>query len=169
MNKEAFVRILTGACKLYKENMDKETMELWLAFFKDNTTEEFKEAMNEHIKTSRFFPTVADIKAKIYEIKTPEETATKLWEKFLGAIGNGSYHAEEEFEKLPAVVQEFVRNPKQLQEFAKMDSEKIHTVVKGQFLKQIETIKANFKENGITGRKNLLEEKGILKIEEVTL
>ena len=49
---------------------------------------------------------------------------------------------------------------------ATMPSDEIHTVVKGQFLKQIEVIKQNFKENEISGKK-LLQEKGYIKLEEV--
>ena len=167
MDKETFVKILAGAGKLYDKEIDKEIMEMWLSFFKDNTTEEFKKAMNEHIKTSRYFPTVADIKEKIYELNNSNESDTELWEKLLSAIRNSSYHSEEEFEKLPPVVQEYVRSPRQLQELAVMDSEKIHTIVKGQFLKQIANIKENFKKYEITGNKKLLQEKGIYQIEEV--
>ncbi len=167
MDKETFVRILAGAGKLYDKEIDKEIMEMWLSFFKDNTTEEFKKAMNEHIKTSRYFPTVADIKEKIYELNNSNESDTELWEKLLSAIRNSSYHSEEEFEKLPPVVQEYVRSPRQLQELAVMDSEKIHTIVKGQFLKQIANIKENFKKYEITGKKNLLVQKGIYQLEEV--
>ena len=167
MDKETFVRILAGAGKLYDKEIDKEIMEMWLSFFKDNKTEEFKKAMNEHIKTSRYFPTVADIKEKIYELNNSNESDTELWEKLLRAIRNSSYHSEEEFEKLPPVVQEYIRSPRQLQELAVMDSEKIHTIVKGQFLKQIANIKENFKKYEITGNKKLLQEKGIYQLEEV--
>lgn len=168
MNKEKFVGILSGAGKLYGREIDKETMEMWLSFFKDNTTEEFKQAINEHIKTSRYFPTVADIKARIYEIKNPNETNMELWEKLLSAIRRSSYYSEEEYEKLPAILKQYIGSPKQLQTIAtEMTSEEIHSVVKGQFLKQIEIIKENYKEKAITGSKNLLEEKGIYQIEEV--
>ena len=95
-----------------------------------------------------------------------QENNSELWDKLLNAIGNSSYHSEEEFEKLPLLVKEYIRSPRQLQEMATMPSDEIHTVVKGQFLKQIEVIKQNFKENEMT-RKTLLQEKGIYQIEEV--
>lgn len=168
MDKEKFIEILTGVGKLYGREIDKEAMEMWLSFFKDNTIKEFKQAVNDHIKTSRYFPTVADLKARIYEIKNPNETNMELWERLLSAIRRSSYYSEEEYEKLPRILKQYVGSPKQLQTIAtEMTSEEIHSVVKGQFLKQIEVLKENYKENEITGKKNLLVEKGIYQLEEV--
>ena len=168
MDKEKFIEILTGVGKLYGREIDKEAMEMWLSFFKDNSIEEFKQAVNEHIKTSRYFPTVADLKARIYEIKNPNETNMELWERLLSAIRRSSYYSEEEYEKLPRILKQYVGSPKQLQTIAtEMTSEEIHSVVKGQFLKQIEVLKENYKENEITGKKNLLVKKGIYQLEEV--
>jgi len=140
---------------------------LYQELFKNNTYQEVSKAIVNIINTSEYMPTIATIKSKIYEIKNPrQESDTELWEKLLSAIRNSSYHSEEEFEKLPPVIQEYIRSPRQLQELAIMDSEKIHTIVKGQFLKQIEVIKQNFKENEIEG-KNLLQDKNVYQIEEV--
>lgn len=142
-------------------------VELYEEMFKENTYEEVSSAIKCIINTSEYMPTIATIKNKIYELKHPQqESNTELWDKLLNAIGNSSYHSEEEFEKLPLLVKEYIRSPRQLQEMATMPSDEIHTVVKGQFLKQIEIIKQNFKENEITGR-NLLQEKGYVQLEEV--
>lgn len=141
---------------------------LYREMFKNCEYKEVSQAVKDIINTSEYMPTIATIKNKIYELNHPkEESNSELWEKLLNAIRNGSYHAEEEFDKLPALVKEYVRNPRQLQEYAIMDSDVIHSVVKGQFLKQIETIKQNFKEYEITGKGNLLVDKGYVQIEEV--
>lgn len=165
MNKEDFIKLMVGTSKVYDRNLDQETLEIWLHFFKDNTIEEFKNAINNHIKTSSKFPTIAEIKSSIYENTHKTDDNNELWNSLLKAISNGSYHAEEEFEKLPELVKLYVRNPRQLQEMAIMDSELIHSVVKGQFLKQIENIKKNYKESEITKR-NLLEERKIYYLEK---
>ena len=169
MNKEEFIKTLTGAGKLYGKELDTETLTMWLSFFKENTTEEFKNAINQHIRTSSKFPTIADIKNLIYSFKNKEEDNTELWERLLIAIRNGVYGADEEFKKLPKPVKIFVGSPEQLREIALMDSEMIHSVVKGQFLKQIEYIKQSIKENDLMSlqTKKMLEETGILKIEEI--
>jgi len=140
---------------------------LYQEMFKENSYEDVSIAIKNIIRTSEYMPTIATIKNKLYEIKHPiQENNSELWDKLLNAIGNSSYHSEEEFEKLPLLVKEYIRSPRQLQEMATMPSDEIHTVVKGQFLKQIEVIKQNFKENEMT-RKTLLQEKGIYQIEEV--
>ena len=143
-------------------------VELYQEMFKENTYEEVSSAIKCIVNTSEYMPTIATIKNKIYDIKHPlQESNTELWESLLSAIRNSSYYAEREFEKLPPLVKEFIQSPQQLQSIAReMTSDEIHTVFKGQFLKQIEIIKQNFKEYEISGR-NLLQEKGILKIEEV--
>ena len=141
---------------------------LYREMFKNCEYKEVLQAVKDIINTSEYMPTIAAIKNKIYENNHPNELDnSELWEKLLTAIRNGNYHAEDEFEKLPPLLKIYVRNPRQLQEFAIMNSDVIHSVVKGQFLKQIETIKENYKEIEITGKKNLLTEKGIYQIEEV--
>lgn len=142
-------------------------VDLYEELFKENTYEEVLTAIKCIVNTNEYMPTIATIKAKIYDLKHPrQESNSDLWDSLLNAIGNSSYHSEEEFEKLPLLVKEYIRSPRQLQEMATMPSDEIHTVVKGQFLKQIEIIKQNFKESEITGR-NLLQEKGYIKLEEV--
>lgn len=169
MNKEEFVRTLTGVGKLYDKSLDQEVLTMWLSFFKENTIEEFKSAINLHIRTSSKFPTISDIKSKIYTLNNKEESNSDLWEKLLTAISNGIYGAEEEYKKLPKEIQKFLGSPRQLTEIALMDSDTIHSVVKGQFLKQIEYIKQSVKEQELMSpqTKKLLEQKGVLKIEEV--
>lgn len=150
------------------KDMSKDEVEsmvnLYEELFKENTYEEVSRAIKNIINTSEYMPAIATIKSKIYEMKhLKDESNMELWEKLLVAIRNGSYHAEEEYEKLPIVVQKFLGSPYQLQELAVMNSDDVHTVVKGQFLKQIEIIKANQKESEITGfienrERNLIED-----------
>lgn len=156
----------------FKEMNEQEVesmVSLYQEMFKEYTYEEVSKAIKNIISTNEYMPTIATIKSKIYELKHPkEESNTELWESLLTAIRNSSYHAEEEFKKLPPLVKEFIRCPQQLQEIATtMPSEEVHTVLKGQFLKQIEIIKQNFKDYEITGKGNLLVDKGYIQIEEV--
>lgn len=166
MNKELFVKVMNGVGKVYDRNLDQETLEIWLSFFNEDNIEDFKLAINNHIKTSSKFPTIADIKNQIYESKHKQMDNNDLWEKLHSAIGRSSYYSEEEFEKLPELVKLYVRNPRQLQDMASMDSDVINSVVKGQFLKQIENIKRDYKEGEITNR-NLLQEKSFYQLENM--
>lgn len=150
MIKEEVLKILavleTAYPNFYKNCTSAEVdqiVTLYQLMFKDCNYRLVSMAITELINTFKYPPTVADIKEKMYELTThdTEQSATELWDKLLKAIRNGYYGAEEEFKKLPDEVKEFLKSPIHLRELSETDSSTIHTVVKGQFLKQIEIIK----------------------------
>ena len=168
MNKEEFIKVMTATAKIYDRELDQETLEIWLSFFFFFNIENFKNAVNEYIRTSNRFPTIADIKNIIFKNTHTQIDNNQLWEALVKAISRSNYYADEEFDKLPELVKQYVRNPRQLQEMASMESDIIHSVVKGQFMKQIEKIKEDYKSSEIVGRKdNLLMNKRIYELEEV--
>lgn len=103
-------------------------------------------AVDEIIGSNIFPPSVAEIKQKVYSLTTKETLPTDLWASLKKAISNSAYHSVEEFEKLPEECKMFIKNPNQLKELSQNDSEINNTVVKGQFLKQVEIIQARMKE-----------------------
>ena len=139
-----------------------ETMLLYEQMFKDYDGHLVLLAVKEIIGTAKFPPTIADIKEKIYQFTNVEDKpASELWDCLLKAIRNGSYGSEQEFKNLPDIVKDYVVSPRQLQEMAQMDSEIINSVVKGQFLKQIENLKQRAKEKDMMMKetKDLIENK----------
>lgn len=124
-----------------KEDIDN-TISIWTEMFKEEPYELISMILKEVIVTSEYPPTIATIKSKMKEIiSTNEESNTGLWDILVKAIGRSGYYAEEEFNKLPDIIKEFVKSPYQLQELSQMPSDTVHSVVKGQFLKQIEILK----------------------------
>lgn len=174
MNKEEIIKmlsILRVAYPNFYKGFNKQELEatvnVYQEMFKGEDSKLVLTALKDVINTNEYPPTIATIKSRMYELTHKEDTNNNdLWDKLLKAICNSNYHSEEEFEKLPKLVKMYVRHPSQLQEMAKMDSDVVNSVVKGQFLKQIEYIKQNYKENEITG-KNLLEEKKIYQLQEM--
>ena len=151
-----------------KEQLES-TTKLYEEMFKDDDSHLVLTALKDIINTSEYPPTIATIKNRMYEMTHKEETNNSdLWGKLLSAIQNSSYHSEEEFEKLPELVKIYIRSPRQLQELASMDSDVIHSVIKGQFMKQIETIKQDYKDSEIT-RRNLLQEKKLYQLEDIDM
>ena len=153
MTREEAIKVLTilkvNYPNFYKD-IDKEetlqTVELYQEMFNGCDIRIVLLAIKELINSFKYPPTIADIKNKMYELTNTNDTSpTELWDKLLTAIRNGTYGAEVEFEKLPDIVKEFVKSPSQLREMASMDSDVIHSVVKGQFLKQIENLKERIK------------------------
>lgn len=129
----------------YRDKSEEEmngVIAIWSEMFKDCDNNLTILAVKELINTSKYVPTIASIKEKMYELThINEDSSSELWERLLKAIRNGYYGAEEEFKMLPDIVKEFVGSPEQLRSIAEMDSETIHSVVKGQFLRQIENLK----------------------------
>jgi hypothetical protein len=109
---------------------------LWFMQFRDDEYKEVLAAVMAHIATdtNRFMPPVGVIKAKLVEIRQPEEmTEMEAWDLVSKATRNSSYNSAEEFAKLPPVVQRLVGSPMQLKEWAAMDTETLQSVVASNF------------------------------------
>ena len=109
---------------------------LWFMQFRDDDYKEVLAAVMAHIATdtNRFMPPVGVIKAKLVEIRNPDEmTELEAWGLVQEALRNGYYGAQAEFDKLPPVVQRLVGSPNQLREWSLMDSETVSSVVASNF------------------------------------
>ena len=120
-------------------------VDLWSDMFREDDVNIVKYALKELIAThSGSPPDIAAIKNKIKELcssATGEATDEELWLVLKRAVSNGLYGAEQEFEKLPAVLKRYVGTPSTLTELALIDTDTFNTVTHGQFLKQIKVIK----------------------------
>lgn len=165
--------ILKKAYPSYYKDITKEEaeeiVEFYQEMFKDDNDKLVIIALKDVINTSEYPPTIATIKNKMFELTHKEQYSNnELWEALVRAISRSSYYADEEFEKLPELVKRYVRNSYELKELASMQSDVIHSVVKGQFLKEIEKIKQDYKNDVIVGRTdNLLQQKGIYQLEDI--
>ena len=109
---------------------------LWFMQFRDDDYREVLAAVMAHIATdtNRFMPPVGVIKAKLTEIRLPEEmTPQEAWELVSKATRNSTYNSGEEFAKLPPVVQRLVGSPMQLKEWAAMDTDTLQSVIGSNF------------------------------------
>lgn len=109
---------------------------LWFMQFRDDDYKEVLAAVMAHIATdtNRFMPPVGVIKAKLVEIRQPDEmTEMEAWELVSKATRNSTYNSAEEFAKLPPVVQRLVGSHMQLKEWAAMDTETLQSVVASNF------------------------------------
>lgn len=169
MQRDEIVSILTILKTAYPnsyKNMTKEdaenTINLWSMMFQNDDSRVVAIAVKELINTLQFPPTIADIKNKMLQLTINRKTPSELWGELERALKDSIYHSKERFEELSPEVQKFVRDPAQLKEMAMMDSDVVHSVTKGQFLKQIEIIQKREDED----RKMLPESK---RLKELTL
>lgn len=82
-------------------------------------------ALKKYIQTNKssFAPSIGQIIDEISDIYSKnEENEMEAWVLVQKAIRNSTYHADEEFDKLPEIVQKAVSHPRQLQEWAMMEN-----------------------------------------------
>lgn len=130
--------------KMQKNDMEM-VLALWSDMFQEEDVNIVKYALKELIAThSGFPPDIAAVKTKIKEIigaATGEQTDEELWQTLKKAVSNGTYGAQQEFEKLPPVLQRYCGSPSTLREMASINEDTFNTVNHGQFLRQIKVIK----------------------------
>lgn len=111
-------------------------IDLWFDMFKDEPAGLVALAIKRHIATDTkgFPPHIGAIKDAIVKIQQPDEmTEIEAWGLVQKALRNGYYGAQEEFDKLPPVVQRLVGSPNQLREWAMMDTTTVSSVVASNF------------------------------------
>lgn len=109
---------------------------LWQNMFADDDPQLVGAAVKSYIvsDTSGFSPKIGQIKAKMRELTEPEtDTEMEAWNLVRKALRNSTYHAEEEFLKLPGVLQRIVGAPEQLKAWAKMPEETVQSVIASNF------------------------------------
>ena len=128
MNAKEF-GFLADAIKTYfpRDNVlpTENAMRLWYSELKDIPYQLAYTALRKYVSTNKFAPTIADIREQVAELNNQNEeelNETAAWSIAWKAICNSGYHAEEEFAKLPPVIQRTVHSPAQLREWALLEN-----------------------------------------------
>ena len=121
--------ILADAIKTYfpRDNVlpTENAMRLWYEELKDIPYQLAHLALQKYVCTNKFAPTIADIREQVAELSNQNYDGlneTAAWSMVWKAICNSGYHAEEEFAKLPPVIQRAVHSPAQLREWALLEN-----------------------------------------------
>lgn len=114
------------------------TIDAWYALFRDYQKIAVDAALNTYIKTSdsAFAPSASQIMGIIRTANSKPlgvMTSQEAWDLVNRASQRALYYAEEEFEKLPPLVQKAVGSVANIREIAKMDSETVQGVEKSTF------------------------------------
>lgn len=152
MSREEIIMILgiirTAYPRFYANMSNEEidqTINLWTEMFAEENPQLVILTVKKLITNLEFPPTIADVKKAVYKMTDKTDSNTDLWNAIKKAIRNSAYNYVNEFEKLPDLAKKFVGSPVQLREWA-LDEEYNDSVVKGQFLKQIEILKEREKD-----------------------
>lgn len=138
MTKEEFQTIAKSIRCVYGDETirDKFAFEIWYSLLKDLDYRTVTMAVQSHMSANHFKPTPADIRAMVVKAERANAPdALEAWAMVKKALRNSLYHADEEFMKLPADVQEAVGSPSNLKDWAGMDTETVNSVEQSHFVK----------------------------------
>ena len=124
--------VIQAAYPNYKPPDKTIAVNVWAEMLSDIPYEKVSAAVKMYIQTdtSGFAPSVGDVRERVCDIFAKEDdlNETAAWSMVWKAICNSGYHAEEEFAKLPPVIQRTVHSPAQLREWALLENIKKKTI-----------------------------------------
>lgn len=175
MTREEFKILVKGMKAVYAQVTfipDQDAFNIWFEMLKDLPYQQVNMAIQKHMMTEKFPPTIADLRTRADEIsrkQVEEMSELEAWGHVEKAIRNSIYNAENEFEKLPEACQIAVGTPANLREWAKMDSESVVTVEQSHFIRSYRAAVKRIDENKKlpeqfrcrieTRKKNVIEER----------
>lgn len=151
VEREQFKLLVKGMKAVYPQTTfipDQDAFVVWYSLLQDIDYEILSQAIQKHMMTSKFPPTIADIREAAAQFMPQEKDLTELeaWGLVRRAICNSTYHAEEEFEKLPEAVQRAVGSPANLREWGQMDVDTVESVEASHFVRNYRVMKEREKE-----------------------
>ena len=113
MTAQDFAKAMAFLGQAYNKEFDKNQLNVWYMFFRDESKEDFKAAIMRIIAKSKFLPSIAEIREEIKLIQTPflQLSADDEWHEVQKAIGKyGYYNAEEAEKSFDPITAKAVRN-----------------------------------------------------------
>ncbi len=114
------------------------TVDAWASMLESYTYQEIGSALKAFIvsDTSGFAPTPGQVIGLLDRVTNRQElNEMEAWLLVSKALRNGYYGAEQEFEKLPPLVQKAVGAPSQLRNWSQTDSESVENVIQSNFMR----------------------------------
>ena len=138
MTHEEFLLLVKGMKAVYTYDnflADGYSIEMWYALLKDLPYNLAAASLKSFMQTSNKVPTPADIRNGVASLSQPEElNEMQAWSMVSKAIGRSGYHSQEEYDKLPEVIQRAVGTPRQLFVWSQTE-DGVETVVQSQFIR----------------------------------
>lgn len=132
--------VLKGAYPAFYRDMGRKEADgivaLWTEMFAEDPYKLVAAAVKSVIACDEkgFPPHIGAVKARIRQITTLQEmTEGEAWSLVLRAISRGIYNAQEEYDRLPQLIQGIVGSHNQIREWAMMDVDTVQSVVASNF------------------------------------
>ena len=142
------IMIMTYTYSNYKPADITATVDTWTAILSSYQFEHIRAALHSYIlsDTKGFAPTPGQLIDKI-PVQSFDMTEMEAWGMVNKALSNSSYHAKEEFDKLPLVVQKTLGRFEVLQEWAGMEIDTVQSVIQSNFIRNYRTVLQREKEH----------------------
>lgn len=142
------IRIIADSYPNYRPSDISETIDVWSMMLEEYPYNQIAMALKAYIltDTSGFAPSIGQLVNKLTSAE-PQLNEMEAWSLVSKAIRNGYYGAEEEFAKLPEVVQKAVGNPANLRAWSHTDEQSIENVVQSNFLRTYRVVVKRESEN----------------------
>lgn len=114
------------------------TVDAWTSALDGFSYQQISTALKAFIltDTSGFAPSVSQLIGLLDRVGNNQElNEMEAWSLVSKALRNGYYGAEQEFEKLPPLVQKAVGGPSQLRNWSQTDSESVENVIQSNFMR----------------------------------
>lgn len=150
LTKDEFKILMKGLKAAYpqEKSFDEMNAKVWYIHLRDIPYKILQDAINIHIQRCRWFPSISDLREICAKMASPSDELTELsaWALVKKAVANSTYHSEEEYEKLPELVQRTVGSPENLRDWAQMDIETLSSVTQSNFIRNYRTMASREKE-----------------------
>ena len=111
MTREEFLAGLKVLTMAYSKDMTQDQTAMWYSFFSDDDFNVFRKAVKKVCVTSRFFPSIADIKTAMAETDLNRISSDQAWDSVQYAISRyGYYRPAEAMESLTTETKAAVRS-----------------------------------------------------------
>lgn len=146
MSRDEVKKIIQIICATYPNYHPADlssTVDAWTFMLEDYSYNQIAVALKAYITTdaSGFAPSVGQLITKLSTITAGDEPSElEAWAKVSKAIRNGINGAEEEFKKLPELVQKAVGTPSNLRQWAMTDTNSVENVIQSNFLKTYRSV-----------------------------
>ena len=151
MEREEFAVLVKAMKAVYSEPTfipDQDAFNVWYELLSDISYELCGGAIKKYMSTEKYPPRISDIRKLSLDLVSPEPiTELAAWSLVRIAISNSSYHAQEEFEKLPEECQRAIGSARTLKEWAMLDTKTVETVIQSNFLRSYKVACKRVEEN----------------------
>lgn len=119
-------------------------IDVWNEYLEEYDYKVILAALNTYITTdtSGFAPSVGQVIQKLKAYQDRDELSEmQVWSLIKKAVSNSGYHAMQEYETLPPILQKVVGSPQNLKEWAMMDINSFESVVHSNVLRTYRTVR----------------------------